>query len=232
MKIHVFQHDETETLGSIADWAQERSHPLSLTSWHQGEQAGEEIEADLVVVMGGPMNIYEEEVFPWLVQEKAWMDRAIVRGRWFLGVCLGAQLLADRLGGPVTKGAYTEIGWHPVRRLPEADDDPLFGALPVEFPAMHWHGDTFAIPPGAVHGFASQACRNQAFRKGRVVGLQCHLEFTREALSGLIDAQDRFEGRFVQTPEQFLSAERDYEGLKGRMFAFLDALAAEITAAK
>lgn len=230
MRIHVFQHDQTETLGSIAQWIALRGHELSTTSWHLGERAGEGIAADLVIVMGGPMNIYEEEAYPWLVQEKAWLDGAIAAGTWCLGVCLGAQLLADRLGGPVTRGAYTEIGWHPIRRLPEADADPLFASLPVEFPAMHWHGDTFAIPAGAVHCYASEGCRNQAFRKGRVVGLQCHLEFTREALAGLIEAQDRFEGRYVQAPIEFLAQEHDYELLKARLFGFLDALESEILA--
>lgn len=232
MKIHVFQHDETETLGSIAEWIESRGHVLSRTSWHLGERHEPPEGTDLLLVMGGPMNIYEEDAFPWLLQEKAWLDRTIGNGIWCLGVCLGAQLLADRLGGPVTKGAFTEIGWHSVRRLPEADSDPLFAVLPVEFPAMHWHGDTFAIPPGAIHGLASQACRNQAFRKERVVGLQCHLEFTREALSGLIEAQDRFEGRFVQAPAQFLAQEHDYNGLKARLFDFLDALEREISASK
>jgi GMP synthase-like glutamine amidotransferase len=79
-----------------------------------------------------------------------------------------------------------------------------------------------------VHGYASEACRNQAFRKGRVVGLQCHLEFTRKALAGLIEAQDRFEGRFVQPPEEFLGHHHDYAGLQERLFAFLDALEREI----
>lgn len=232
MKIHLFEHDETETLGSIAEWIESRDHVLTRTSWHLGERHGLPEGTDLLIVMGGPMNIYEEDAYPWLVQEKAWLDRAIASETWGLGVCLGAQLLADRLGGPVTRGAYTEIGWHPIRRLPEADADPLFASLPVEFPAMHWHGDTFAIPAGAVHGYASEGCRNQAFRKDRVVGLQCHLEFTREALSGLIEAQGRFEGRYVQPPESFLAPEHDYARLKGHLFAFLDALETEISASK
>ncbi|MEN9355687.1 MAG: hypothetical protein RL318_3012 [Fibrobacterota bacterium] len=231
MKIHVFQHDETETLGSIADWIVSRGHSLSVTAWHLGERPST-IDADLLVVMGGPMNIYEEDAYPWLLQEKKLLDAQIEAGTWCLGVCLGAQLLADRMGGPVTKGKYTEIGWHPVRRLPEADGDALFAALPVELLSMHWHGDTFAIPPGAIHGYASPACRNQAFRLGRVVGLQCHLEFTPEALIGLVDAQDRFDGAFVQAPAQFLDRAADFATLKQHLFSFLDQLELEIRSQK
>lgn len=228
MKIHVFQHDETETLGSIADWISQRGHEISKTAWHLGERAKDGIDADLLIVMGGPMNIYEEDAYPWLVQEKAWLDKAIAGGQWCLGVCLGAQLLADRLGGPVTRNGHSEIGWLPVRRLPEADEDSLFSALGQEFTTMHWHGDTFAIPPRAVHGFASQACRNQAFRRNRVVGLQFHLEFTPEALAGLIAAQERFEGDYVQPPAQFLSRSDAFDAARTRLFAFLDALEMDI----
>jgi GMP synthase-like glutamine amidotransferase len=231
MKIHVFEHDQTETLGSISDWIVSKGHDLSVTSWHLGDRPAR-VEADLLVVMGGPMNIYEEEVYPWLLQEKALLDASIGAGMWCLGVCLGAQLLADRLGGRVTKGTHTEIGWYPIRRLPEADADTLFAVLPLEFNAMHWHGDTFAIPPGAIHGYASSACRNQAFRKSRVIGLQCHLEFTPGALSGLIDAQDRFEGPFTQSPAEFLDREQDFVTLERQLFAFLDQLEMEIRAAK
>ena len=229
MRIHVFEHDDTETLGSIEAWAALRGHSIARTRWHEGGSAPDPKTWDLLVVMGGPMNIYEDAAYPWLLKEKASLDQAIAQDKWMLGVCLGAQLLADRLGGPVTQGAHVEIGWHAVRRLPEADADPLFAALPQEFEAMHWHGDTFAIPPGAVHGYASRACRNQAFRKGNVVGLQCHLEFTREALAGLVQAQERFEGAFVQTPVEFLGEGRDYQTLQERMYAFLDALAGQVS---
>jgi GMP synthase-like glutamine amidotransferase len=229
MRIHVFEHDRTETLGSIEAWAELRGHSITRTPWHEGGAVPDAQAWDLLVVMGGPMNIYEEDAYPWLAQEKVFLDEAIAQGKWMLGVCLGAQLLADRLGGLVTKGAHTEIGWHEVWRLPEAQSDPLFSVLPESFLSMHWHGDTFAIPPGAVHGFTSQACRSQAFRKGSVVGLQCHLEFTPAALEGLVAAQGRYEGEYVQSPAQFLAREADFAKLRKHLFTFLDALEREVS---
>jgi GMP synthase-like glutamine amidotransferase len=228
MRLHVFEHDPTEVLGSIADWAALRGHSIATTSWHRGESRSGAGEEDLLIVMGGPMNIHEEDRYPWLGQEKAALDEAIAAGRWCLGVCLGAQLLADRLGGTVTRNAWTEIGWHAVRRHLEADADPLFASLPSQFEVMHWHGDTFSTPPGAILGYSSRACRNQAFRKDRVIGLQCHLEFTPDSLGGLIEAQGTFEGEYVQGPAEFLARNEDFEANRNALFALLDALAEEI----
>jgi len=156
------------------------------------------------------------------------LDDCIAADKWILGVCLGAQLLADRLGGPVGRNAWSEIGWWPVARTLEAASDPIFRAFPERLDVFHWHGDTFAIPRHAMHAAYSQGCASQAFRKGRVVGLQFHLELSEEALRGLIDAQDVFEGIYVQTPEVFLASSERFQRLRKANLAFLDSLASEI----
>jgi GMP synthase-like glutamine amidotransferase len=160
---------------------------------------------DAVFVMGGPMNIYEEAEHPWLRAEKTFLKTCIDQGKFLVGVCLGAQLLADVLGGKVTRNRHKEIGWHEVARTAAAAASPLAKALPERFWAFHWHGDTFALPPGAVHLAASQACPNQAFLVGRrVLGLQCHLEYTRDSIEAMLDhcGDELTDGPFIQSPER------------------------------
>lgn len=228
MRIHVFQHASFEGLGIISEWAEARGHSLHFTRWHLGETASSPEDWDLLIVMGGPMNIYEEEAYPWLKDEKVFLDGVLAQDRPVLGVCLGAQLLADRLGGAVGRNAWTEIGWGALELTQVGAEDPVFSALPRRFEAFHWHGDTFAIPPGAVHGAFTEACAAQAFRKGRCIGLQCHLELSPESLQGLIEHTETFEGRYVQSPEVFLAREQAFAELRRINLAFLDRLAAFI----
>jgi len=222
MLIHVFEHATYEGIGTLAEWASMNGHSLAYTRWEHGETAPASGSWDLLVVMGGPMNIYEEAEFPWLKVEKAILDEVLLDDRPVLGICLGAQLLADRLGGPVGRNAWSEIGWHPIELTRVGQADPVFSVLPERMEAFHWHGDTFAIPPGALHAAFSSACSAQAFRKGRCVGLQFHLELSREALSGLIDATEHFEGLYVQQPATFLARTQEFEKLRRANFDFLD----------
>jgi GMP synthase-like glutamine amidotransferase len=168
------------------------------------------------------MNIYEEAKFSWLRVEKAALDSVLAEDRPVLGICLGAQLLAERLGGPVGRNAWSEIGWHPIDLTREGSDDSVFSALPSRLEAFHWHGDTFAIPPGAVHAAYSKACAGQAFRRGRCIGLQFHLELSPQALQGLVAATDRFEGLYVQQPSEFLARGAEFKRLREANFALLD----------
>jgi GMP synthase-like glutamine amidotransferase len=222
MRIHIFQHASYEGLGTIREWADARSHDLSFTRWFAGEVAPTPGEWDLLVVMGGPMNIYEEAEFPWLRAEKACLDAILAEDRPVLGVCLGAQLLADRLGGFVGRNAWSEIGWQTLELTRAGAADPVFSALPERLEAFHWHGDTFAIPPGATHAAFTEACAAQAFRKGRCVGLQCHLELDPDSLQGLIAHTESFEGLYVQKPRDFLARSEDFEALRRANFSLLD----------
>ena len=161
-----------------------------------------------LVVMGGPMNIYEEDRYPWLIREKAFIADAIAQGKLILGVCLGAQLIADVLGGPVSSNQFKEIGWLPVSLTAAAASSPLFSNLPPEFIAFHWHGDTFQIPPGAVHAASSSGCAHQAFAyTNKVVGLQFHLESTTSSIQKLIDnCHDELVSEpYIQTPAEMLA---------------------------
>jgi GMP synthase (glutamine-hydrolysing) len=135
--------------------------------------------ADLagLVVMGGPMSVHDD--LGWLADERALLREAVEAGRPVLGVCLGAQQLAAALGAPVTEGPAPEYGIGEVHLAKAALDDPVFGAAPSPLPCVHWHGDTFGLPEGAVRLAGNAAYENQAFRFGdRAYGLQFHVEVT------------------------------------------------------
>ncbi len=130
-----------------------------------------------LVVMGGPMSVHDD--LAWLADERALLRQAVEAGRPVLGVCLGAQQLAAALGASVTKGPAPECGVGEVHLTTEAFSDPVFGPAPTPLPCMHWHGDTFALPEGAVRLAGNAAYENQAFRIGdRAYGLQFHVEVT------------------------------------------------------
>lgn len=179
MHIHYLQHVTFEGLGSIEPWARQHGHKLTVTRPYLAETLPSLEGIELLIVMGGPMNIYQEQAHPWLVQEKRFLDRAIGKGLPVLGICLGAQLLADVLGARVFANSHKEIGWFPVSMTAEASTSGVFSSMPPTFEAFHWHGDTFDLPKGAKHMARSTACENQAFSyEDRVIGLQFHLETT------------------------------------------------------
>lgn len=206
MRIHTIEHVPFEGPGAIARYARTRGHALARTRIFDREPLPPLDEADLIVIMGGPMSVHDEDRLPWLVEEKRYLCRAIDAGARCFGVCLGAQLLAEALGGRVGPNHGREIGWFPVRLTPEGAASPIFAGLGDEFAAFHWHGETFSIPPGATWAAESDACRHQAFEaRGRIVGLQFHLETTAENMELLIShCSDELEpsGAFVQSPEE------------------------------
>ncbi len=149
MRIHYFQHVPFEGLGCIEQWATTHGHDLSVTRFHLDEALPGVDEIDWLIVMGGPMNIYEEAQYPWLAPEKQFIGQAIQNGKVVIGICLGAQLIADVLGGRVTHANALQGN----RMVPDRIDNrqrqpsPLFGfRLPQKLMVFHWHGDTFGAP--------------------------------------------------------------------------------------
>ncbi|WP_461208273.1 type 1 glutamine amidotransferase [Desulfocurvus sp. DL9XJH121] len=228
MRIRTLEHVPFEGPGAIARWAGEHGHELHRTRVFAGEPLPESGDADLLVAMGGPMGVRDEGRLPWLRAEQDCLLRAMDAGRAVLGVCLGAQLMARALGAEVEPNpAGREIGWFPVTRSGEGESS-VFDGFPRVFPAFHWHGDTFAIPPGAVRLGGSAACANQAFALGdRVAGLQFHLETTRESMDLLITncADELAPAPFVQTVGQLRRGAAGIAALE----PLLDTLLANIT---
>jgi len=131
--------------------------------------------ADLLVVLGGPMGVYEQQDHPWLAREVAALGARIDAGAPVLGVCLGAQLVAAALGARVGPGAAKEIGFAPVQLSPAGEQSPLRHLAGV--PLLHWHGDTFDLPRGTERLASTSLYGNQAFRRGAtLLALQFHPE--------------------------------------------------------
>jgi GMP synthase-like glutamine amidotransferase len=226
MKIHYFQHVAFETPDGIAEWAQTGGHTLTGTRFDLGERPPQHDEIDLLVVMGGPMSVGDTEQYPWLEVEKRYIAQAIGRNSRVLGVCLGAQLIADVLGARVFANRHKEIGWYPVTLTDAGRQDPLFREFPSEFPAFHWHGDTFELPAGAAWLAASAACAHQAFRYGpHVVGLQFHLELSLEGVQRLIQhcGSELQPAPHIQTAAQMLHSS-EYPASRVRVGHFLTQL--------
>jgi GMP synthase (glutamine-hydrolysing) len=185
--IHWLQHVPFEGLGSMEGWLLEQGYNLSCTRLWAGDFLPPVDSFAGLIVMGGPMGIYDHDEYPWLPAEKKFLREVVDRGTQILGICLGAQLLADVLGAQVSANPEKEIGWFPVTRSDEVPET-LASVLPEELTVFHWHGDTFSLPENALCLYSSKACVNQAFLyKNHVLGLQFHLETTRESAVTLID---------------------------------------------
>lgn len=165
----------------------------------------------MLVIMGGPMSVNDEDKFPWLSLEKQFVREFIESGKSVLGVCLGAQIIASAMGAKVFPNPVKEIGWFPVRAAGSIDESAFkFPPLKTVF---HWHGETFDLPPGAVRLAESEGCVNQAFQLGKhVIGLQFHLETTPKSAREIVShgRGELVPSRYVQTEEKILSASPDY----------------------
>ncbi len=182
MNIHWLQHVSFEGLGCIEPWLAKNGHSVSCTRLWAGEKVPRSGNIDGLIVMGGPMGIYDDEQHPWLIPEKAFITEIIAEDKPVLGICLGAQLIADVLGAEVRPGREKEIGFFPILGTSESDFSKPWKNQIV----FHWHGDTFGIPDGALHLASSEATENQAFvYNDNVLALQFHLETTEESLLAL-----------------------------------------------
>jgi GMP synthase (glutamine-hydrolysing) len=176
----VLQHVPYEGPGALAPAIRETGAGLQLVRIDSGDAVPSPDDVGAiagVVVMGGPMGVHDD--LPWLEPERVLLRAAVDAGLPVLGVCLGAQQLAAALGAEVVTGPEPECGVGEVHLTPAALSDPVFGKAPTPLPCVHWHGDTFSLPAGAVRLAANAAYENQAFRVGaRAYGLQFHVEVT------------------------------------------------------
>lgn len=225
MRIVYLMHVPFEDAANLGVWATECGHSVEAVHWYAGQRPPAAEAIDAAFVMGGPMNIYEEAKYPWLKDEKTFLKTCIEQDKILVGVCLGAQLLADVLGGRVMHNAHKEIGWFEVERTEAAGRTPLADVLPERFWAFHWHGDTFAIPPGATRLAAGAACANQAFLYGnRVLGLQFHLEYTADSIEQMLThcADELTDSPFIQTPDTIRNGYTHLSETKTLLWKMLD----------
>ena len=195
----ILQHASCETPGLIANVLTDAQLTPQIVRSFAGEPVPSSLEgADGLIVMGGPMGVYDHPQFPFLKQEMHLIEEALRAEKPILGICLGSQLLAAALGAPVTRGKQKEIGWLPVRLTKEAANNPLLAGAPASFTALHWHGDVFDLPRSTVPLASSDLTPHQAFRYGRsAYGFLFHMEITQPML-----------GTWVTTFADELRAER------------------------
>ena len=229
MHIHYLQHVPFEALGSMEPYLRGQGYRLSSTQLYLGQDLPDLGGVDWLIVMGGPMGVHDESQYPWLAREKAFIERAMHGGKLVLGICLGAQLIAEVAGAKVSRNRHREIGWFPIQTGQECAGTILGGVLPPAIEVFHWHGDTFEIPDGAVPLAASEACDNQGFLlESRILGLQFHLETTLQGARDLIEncGHELDGSRFVQSESEMLSDRARFERINATMQAVLERLSA------
>jgi GMP synthase (glutamine-hydrolysing) len=187
--VYVLQHTPVETLGTIAD-----ALPPDVQARYVRSFAGEAVPRSLdgaagLIVMGGPMGVYEADRYPFLADELRLIETAVRDRKPVLGVCLGSQLIAAALGAEVKKGPEKEIGWYAIDLTDAGVGDPVWRDTPRRFIAFVWHGDIFDVPAGARSLAASALTSCQAFRYGEsVYGVLFHMEVTETIVADMTTA--------------------------------------------
>lgn len=184
MKALILQNASHEGPGTIENYLKENNIAYTIVDLSKkGYKLPAPSDYNALIVMGGPMNVYETNEFPYLIEEEKIIKTAIEKNYLVLGICLGAQMMAKALGAKVTKGKTKEIGWYDINLTEDGIEDKALGPLGNKVKVFQWHGDTFDIPSGAVRLAGSELFANQAFRYGkRTYALQFHLEVTEEII--------------------------------------------------
>ncbi|MFO7656520.1 MAG: type 1 glutamine amidotransferase [Bacteroidales bacterium] len=226
MKIHYIMHETFEGLGCIHQWINRNNHEVTVTRTFLSESYPDTGDFDWLIIMGGTMSTCEEDKYPWLKTEKQFIRRAIDSGKVVLGICLGAQLIADALGARVYPGKCTERGWFPVslnvKNLPRELKD-----TPQTLTVFHWHGDTFDLPEGAVHLAASEITLNQAFLyKEKVLALQFHYEIDETSVKAMLENAGGHlrKSKYTQTADEISEGVHYTEENNRIMFSLLNYL--------
>ncbi|MCK5781797.1 MAG: type 1 glutamine amidotransferase [Flavobacteriales bacterium] len=223
MKIHVLQHAEWETIGKIDEWIISNGYSYSLSKLYLGEELPS-FDVDFLIVMGGPMGIYDDSDFPWLKKEREFLKEIVKTEAKILGICLGAQFIVDALGAKVYPGPEKEIGFFEVFN---ESDNYLTKSIDKTFEAFHWHGDTFEIPEGAERLFSTELTENQGFvYAGRVLALQFHLEVGHKEIEGFVEygSDEIIPSKYIQRESEIMSIKFDFDKSNLYLFEMLDKL--------
>lgn len=210
MRAHYLQHVPFEGIGSIDPWLKTSGCEITNNKLFEAAEFPSLKDIDLLVIMGGPMSVNDEDKYPWLVREKKFIYEAIKSDKAILGICLGAQLIASAIGARVYKSPVKEIGWFPVYGIP-ASDKSVF-CFPESLKVFHWHGETFDLPAGATRLAESAVCKNQGFQLGKkVIALQFHLETTPESARSLVQncKEELVPSAYIQREDEILSAKSE-----------------------
>ncbi len=206
MRAHYIQHVPFEGLGSIEAWLSEKEYEITTTKLYESSDFPKIEEIDFLIVMGGPMSVHDEKIYPGLKKEKIFIKNVIEAGKPTLGICLGSQLIAEVMGGNVYKNHVKEVGWFPIFSK-KSKQNTVF-SFPDNIMVFHWHGETYNLPKNAVLLATSEGCINQAFQLGNnVIGLQFHLETTSDLVVEILQHcrnELEEEGDFIQSEQEIL----------------------------
>lgn len=227
MRIHYLQHVPFEGLGTIEQWAMKNGHSLTATRLYSGDALPNLEQFDLLVILGGPMSVHDEAEHVWLKAEKWFIRQVIEANKPTLGICLGAQLLAESLGASVVNNRHKEIGWFPITLSDAFADVEPGRRLPRQCEAFHWHGETFTLPREAMRIASSVACENQGFiYGGHIIALQFHLEMTHQGAEELIlhCGDELVAGEYIQQGKEMLDNAQRFQRANHMMTTILDYL--------
>lgn len=177
-KALAIRHVHFEDCGTLADVL--KAHGFEISYAEAGLQKLKIIDPDapdLLIGLGGPISVYEADIYPYVNDELELFKRRIAARRPVMGICLGAQMLAHALGGRVYPGKQKEIGWKPLELTKDGENSPVAHLAPGNTSMLHWHGDTFDLPPDAVLLASTDVTRNQVYSYGDfLLAFQCHPE--------------------------------------------------------
>jgi GMP synthase-like glutamine amidotransferase len=227
MRIHCLQHVAFETPGTIVEWAAIHNYFISYTAFIEEKFSFPSItDFDVLLIMGGYMNVDEEENFPWLKQEKQFIKDAIDAGKKIIGICLGSQLIAATLQCAVYKGKEKEIGFFAVDFSNEAKNSHLFDHFISPYTLFHWHGDTFDLPENAAVIASTGVCKHQAyFIDPNIIGLQFHLEMDEASIEQMVlhdDEELKEAGNYIQSAEEIRKGLAYLDANRRDLFLLLD----------
>jgi len=186
-KILALQNANGETLGILEDIIVDEGFNYRYVKIFKGEKIPSLDNYRGILILGGPMGVYDDKKYPFLKEEISIIKEAFLQGKPLLGICLGCQLIAKAFGAKVYAGHKKEIGWYRVRLTKEGQKDFLFRSFHQSFPVFQWHGDTFDLPKKAIRLATSTLYKNQAFKVGNIYALQFHLEMTDEMINAWSD---------------------------------------------
>ena len=227
MRLHLLEHDDLDFSNTnIFMWAEKKGCDIEQTYVCNHEKLPDFCDFDWLLVMRGAPHAWEEEVNPWLPDEKAFIAEAVKRDKMILGICFGAQLVAAALGGRVFPNEQKEIGWYEVNLTPEGKKSFLFASVQKTFVTFHWHGDHFSLPPGCTRLAYSEPTLNQAFIciNRPIASVQFHPEFTRDMIRYFSkeSSEDWIPDRYVGGKEVVLQQTEDIRHTYWLMEALLD----------